>query len=118
MNCKDFQEWLPDHLARTLPAVKSAALEAHLSVCEECRGEVEIWQKLSLLPVERPTQRLRANFNQMLESYQQEQAKKHTPEHEAHGYWAPWLGGLNFRPSFAHGMLALIMLVSGYQLGR
>src|SRR5579863_848107 len=118
MNCKDYQEMLPDHLAHTLPEVKNAALEAHLSVCEECRGEVEIWQKLSLIPMERPSQRLRANFNIMLEQYQQEQFVKKPAEHEAHGYWAPWLGGLSFRPNFAHGMLALIMLVSGFQLGR
>src|SRR5271170_4900202 len=118
MNCKDYQEWLPDHLAHTLPETKSTALEAHLSICEECRGEVEIWQKLSLIPMERPSQRLRANFNIMLEQYQQEQRAKKPAEHESHGYWAPWLGGLSFRPSFAHGMLALIMLVSGFQLGR
>jgi len=118
MNCKEFQEWLPDHLAHTLTETKSVALEAHLSECAECRGEVEIWQKLSLIPMERPSQRLRANFNIMLEQYQQEQRAKNPAAQEHHGYWAPWMGGLNFRPSFAHGMLALIMLVSGFQLGR
>jgi len=120
MECKDYKEWLPDFLARALPADRTKSLEAHIAGCEDCRSEVELWQKLSLLPVERPSQRVRANFERMMEDFQHQQAKQlaEKQKHEAHGYWSPVLGGLTFRPNFAHAALALIMLVSGFQLGR
>ena len=117
MECRDYKEWLPDFLARTLPAERMKPLEAHIADCEDCRREVELWQKLSLLPVERPSQRVRANFERMMDDFQRQQSKQIAEKQpsEAHGYWMP---GLTFRPNFAHAMLALVMLVSGFQMGR
>jgi len=60
---------------------------------------------------------VRANFERLVDDFQRQQAKQRNEKQksEAHGYWMP---GLTFRPNFAHAVLALIMLVSGFQMGR
>ena len=45
-------------------------MEQHIEECADCREEVAIWKKLSLLPVEQPSAGSRERFEAMLHAYQ------------------------------------------------
>ncbi|MDQ3812898.1 MAG: zf-HC2 domain-containing protein [Armatimonadota bacterium] len=40
MNCRSLQEQLPDYLDDELPPPHSAALAAHLKICDDCRAQL------------------------------------------------------------------------------
>ncbi|HTQ61359.1 MAG TPA: zf-HC2 domain-containing protein [Candidatus Solibacter sp.] len=69
MNCEEIGELLPDYLQGNLKAGQDKQVEEHLAECADCLGEVEIWKKLSLLPVEEPSASLRERFEAMLHAY-------------------------------------------------
>ncbi len=71
MKCEEIQELLPDYLRGKLNSDRAARVEEHVGQCSQCREEVEIWKKLALLPEEQPSERSRARFQAMLESYQE-----------------------------------------------
>src|SRR5436309_11966065 len=70
MKCEHIAELLPDYLQGRLSAELHHNVEAHLEQCADCREEVVIWRKLSLLPVEQPGPASRARFEAMLQAYQ------------------------------------------------
>ena len=69
MKCEQMTELLPDYLQQTLPADSRKLVEQHLQTCVECRDDVAIWNKLSLLPSEEPSPALRERFEAMLQAY-------------------------------------------------
>ncbi|HKE31159.1 MAG TPA: zf-HC2 domain-containing protein, partial [Candidatus Angelobacter sp.] len=71
MNCEQIAELLPDYLQDSLGHDQRAMVEVHLQSCDQCREEVALWQKLSLLPEEQPGPELRARFKAMLDAYQE-----------------------------------------------
>ena len=70
MKCEQIAELLPDYLQGDLRPEQRHNVEAHLKECAECAEEVELWRKLSLLPVEQPSPASRSRFEAMLQAYQ------------------------------------------------
>jgi anti-sigma-K factor RskA len=70
MKCEEIGELLPDYLQGSLKAEQDELVEKHIAECGDCREEVVIWKKLSLLPVEQPGAESRARFEAMLQAYQ------------------------------------------------
>jgi len=64
---------LADYLDESLDAEHRRALEEHLEQCTDCREQVALWNKLSMLPEEKPAAALRARFEAMLEAFRQGQ---------------------------------------------
>src|SRR5262249_56481545 len=71
MRCQEFEEQLADYLHQRLDAEHRRAFEEHLEQCGDCREQVALWNKLSMLPEEKPAAALRARFEAMLEAYRQ-----------------------------------------------
>src|SRR5580704_14671910 len=69
MKCEEIGELLPDYLQGSLKAEQDELVEKHIAECADCREEVVIWKKLSLLPVEQPSAESRARFEAMLQAY-------------------------------------------------
>jgi anti-sigma-K factor RskA len=70
MKCEEIGELLPDYLQGSLKAEQDDLVEQHIAECGDCREEVAIWKKLSLLPVEQPSAGSRERFEAMLRAYQ------------------------------------------------
>jgi len=74
MNCEEIRPLIVDYLTDELPPPRQEAVREHCRRCATCRRELEdvttLWQQLGVLPEEPPGERLRANFYQMLASYQ------------------------------------------------
>ena len=70
MKCEEIGELLPDYLQGSLKAEQDDLVEQHIAECGDCREEVAIWKKLSLLPVEQPSAGSRERFEAMLQAYQ------------------------------------------------
>src|SRR5271165_1826356 len=70
MKCEEIGELLPDYFQGSLKAEQDNLVEEHMEQCADCREEVAIWKKLSLLPVEKPSAGSRERFEAMLQAYQ------------------------------------------------
>jgi len=70
MKCEEIGELLPDYLQGSLKAEQDDFVERHIAECGDCREEVAVWKKLSLLPVEQPSKGSRERFEAMLQAYQ------------------------------------------------
>ena len=70
MKCEEIGELLPDYLQGTLNAEQDELVARHIGECADCRDEVAIWKKLSLLPMEQPGAASRERFEAMLQAYQ------------------------------------------------
>jgi hypothetical protein len=73
MRCQEFEEQLADYLDQSLDAEPRRALEEHLEQCADCREQVALWNKLPMLPEEKPSASSRARFEAMLAAYRQGQ---------------------------------------------
>lgn len=71
MKCEEIEELLADYLRGNLNSERGVLVEEHIAQCRRCGQEVELWNKLALLPVEQPSPSLRTRFQAMLESYQE-----------------------------------------------
>ena len=69
MKCEEIAELLPDYLHGSLQHAQVSQVEKHIAHCADCRDEVAIWEKLSLLPVEQPGPESRIRFEAMLHAY-------------------------------------------------
>jgi anti-sigma factor RsiW len=90
MKCEEIGELLPDYLQGSLKAEQDELVERHLEECADCREEVTIWKKLSLLPVEKPSEGMRERFEAMLHAYQTERNDKTAAESRREKGWALW----------------------------
>ncbi|MGC1483666.1 MAG: zf-HC2 domain-containing protein [Candidatus Acidiferrum sp.] len=70
MKCEEIGKLLPDYLQGNLKAEQDNSVEQHIAECADCREDVAIWKKLSLLPVEEPNAGSRDRFEAMLHAYQ------------------------------------------------
>jgi anti-sigma factor RsiW len=90
MKCEEITELLPDYLQENLPAEQRELIEQHLATCAECRDDVAIWNKLSLLPQEQPSPALRERFDAMLQAYRsgRDDLRTTSPSHESRvSFW-------------------------------
>src|SRR5437588_599253 len=71
MTCDELEEVLPDYLMRSLHGEKIVVIDEHLRSCPKCSGQVELWEKLGILPAEQPGAMSRKRFEIMLNVYEE-----------------------------------------------
>jgi D-ribose pyranose/furanose isomerase RbsD len=73
MNCKNANEQFTEWLSNQLPEAERLELEAHMIGCPDCQQEADsmqqLWQQMGTLPVPEPSERMRVQFNRMLDTY-------------------------------------------------
>jgi anti-sigma factor RsiW len=118
MKCEEMEDLLPDYIQGKLNSDRAVRVEEHLGQCSTCREEAEIWKKLALLPVERPSEGSRARFQAMLESYQEGRWEKSSLAAERKRFLG--LGDLVqwFRTPSLSAAWACVLLVAGFLGGR
>lgn len=118
MTCEQIAQLLPDYFVRALSADKLTTIDRHLDQCSECREQVAIWEKLSLLPEEQPSPMLRQRFEAMLNAYEEgrwEKAKLQSAREENRAHWNVWNW---MRAPVAQVAFALIFLAAGFLAGK
>ena len=118
MNCEQIAELLPDYLQEGLAPEQRDLVETHLRTCDQCREEVALWQKLSLLPEEQPGPALRARFKAMLDAYQEGRWEHRQLAKERRGFLPGFLSGGWLRMPAAGLAWAILLLVVGFLAGR
>ena len=118
MKCEEMEELMPDYLQGKLNSDRAARVEEHIGQCLACREEAGLWNKLALLPDERPSESSRARFQAMLESYQEGRWEKASLAAERRkflglGDLARWL-----RTPSMSAAWACVLLVAGFFAGR
>jgi anti-sigma factor RsiW len=118
MKCEEMDELLPDYLKGKLSSDRAARVEEHIGQCAHCREEAELWNRLSLLPEERPSESSRARFQAMLESYQEGRWEKQSLAAERQKFLGlrdllRWVR----TPSLSAGW-ACVLLVGAFFAGR
>ena len=115
MNCPTIKDMFPDYLIGDLKDRDALVVQAHLTDCSDCRGELEslseIWTKLGVLTEEHPSEGLRSRFYTMLEAYKQgmEQDKPAAGLVQSFNRWLEsWWPR---RPVVQFGMALLILAV-------
>ena len=69
MKCDEIAELLPDYLQENLAPEQRNLVDRHLAECAECRDDVAVWNKLSILPQEQVSADLRKRFDAILQAY-------------------------------------------------
>jgi anti-sigma factor RsiW len=118
MKCEEMDGLLPDYLKGKLNSDRARRVEEHIAQCSHCREEAELWNKLALLPEERPSESSRARFQAMLESYQEGRWEKQSLAAERQRFLGlsdlvRWLR----TPSLSAGW-ACLLLIAGFLGGR
>ena len=83
MKCEQIAGLLPDYLQGSLPAEQVASVQQHLAQCAECRDDVAIWEKLAVLPEEKPSLASRERFDALLQAYRSGRDDRHVPDSSA-----------------------------------
>jgi len=118
MNCEQIAELIPDYLQGSLSNDQRGLVEGHLPVCEQCREEVALWQKLALLPEEQPGPALRARFKAMLDAYQEGRWEHRQLAHERRNLFSGFLSGGWLRVPATGLAWAILLLLVGFIAGR
>jgi Putative zinc-finger/HEAT repeats len=109
MKCEQVAELLPDYLQGGLPPEQRRAVEQHIAQCAECRDDVAIWEKLSLLPAEIPDPAVRERFDAMLQAYRSgREDRAAVPERRA-SFWDTlrWLRSPGGAVAWSMALLAI-----------
>ena len=119
MKCEQIAELLPDFLQENLNPDQLRVVEQHIEECAECRGDVLIWQKLSLLPVKEPSPVSRARFEAVLQAYQTGRSDQRTnafPEQRRASSWNPfeWLRSPAAGLAWSLALLAIGIFAGNY----
>lgn len=119
MKCEQIAELLPDYLQENLSPEQNNVVQQHIKECAECREDVQVWQKLSLLPVEEASPVSRARFEAMLQAYQTGRSDQRTSEFSeqkrASG-WTPfeWLRSPVAGLAWSFALLAIGIFAGNY----
>lgn len=118
MKCEEIEGLLPDYLRGKLNSNQAELVQEHIAQCSHCGEEVEIWEKLALLPDEQPGPSVHTRFQAMLESYQEGRWEKASLASERErfkglGDFVSWL-----RTPSLSGAWACVLLVAGFLGGR
>jgi len=116
MKCEEIGELLPDYLQGSLKAEQDGLVEQHIAECGDCREEVVIWRKLSLLPVEQPSKESRERFEAMLQAYQTGRNDKASSrfEREKRGSIWSWLRSPMGAVAWSAALLVMGILAGNY----
>ncbi|HKD42397.1 MAG TPA: HEAT repeat domain-containing protein [Myxococcaceae bacterium] len=117
MRCEEFEELLPDYLQQTLGKDQLDVVDRHLEQCQDCREQVALWKKLSLLPQEQPSPALRTRFEAMLAAYQQGVRERQAPKASWLRDWRSWLASRWF-PALVQPAVAILLLAIGFAVGK
>jgi len=118
MTCQQIGVLLPDYFEESLALEQRNVVEGHLQVCERCREEVALWQKLSLLPQEEPGPALRTRFDAMLAAYQEGQVERGQTARRKSSRLGRFFGGGWMRMPAAGLAWAALLLAVGFIAGR
>ena len=116
MTCERFTELLPEYCERRLGTRDMAFAREHLEICENCRSDFEMWQKLASLPQQEPSPASRARFEHMLSAYEEGRWEKSGLARERVGWLTAWWRSA-FAPPLA-GALAACLLLVGFITGE
>ncbi len=110
MNCEEVMAQMAEFVTQDLNPAAMLKLQAHVVHCGPCAHELELitqtWDNLARLPECEPGERLRHNFYQMLQAYEEGMTPTEHPKKVA--WWSPlWL----------QAAAALILLSLGFWLG-
>jgi anti-sigma factor RsiW len=109
MDCKQFENNIPDYVDGGLAEAEKQRFKAHLQSCASCRAELQTQQKFMALfgqvPQETPSDRLRDGFLDMLAEEQQAQVVHMAPKKEF-----PWKTAFQIAASIA-------LVMGGFFLG-
>src|SRR5579872_2230540 len=116
MKCEEIGELLPDYLQGSLKAEQDYLVEQHIEQCADCREEVVIWKKLSLLPMEKPSKESRERFEAMLQAYQTGRNDKASGriEREKRGSLWSWLRSPVGAVAWSAALLVIGVLAGSY----
>jgi hypothetical protein len=118
MTCEQIAQLLPDYLQDSLEPEQRNVLEDHLQGCEQCRDEVAIWQRLALLPEERPGPALTARFKAMLEAYEEGRWEHRQLVRERKKLFPSFSGGDWLRMPAVGLAWAVLLVTAGFVAGR
>jgi hypothetical protein len=120
MTCEQIAKWMPDYMQGTLRAEERMQMEEHLRECVECKDEVAVWQKLSLLPDETPSPMMRERFDAMLGAYEQGRWERKNLKAQRDGMKPAAFGWQNFSvPQLALTMaLVFVAFFAGHSMDR
>ena len=96
MRCEQIAELLPEYLQGNLRSEEVKTVEQHLGTCADCRDDVAVWRKLSLLPAEQPNPAARERFDAMLQAFRsgrENRASSESPTKSHISFWdaSRWL---------------------------
>ena len=116
MKCEEMGEYLPDYLQGNLKAEQDELVEEHIAECGDCREDVAIWKKLSLLPVEQPSAGSRERFEAMLHAYQtgRNETLAAAPGPEKRGALWSWLRSPIGAVAWSAALLAIGIFAGNY----
>ncbi|MCU1287076.1 MAG: anti-ECFsigma factor, ChrR [Acidobacteriales bacterium] len=117
MNCKEFENLLPDFLQDSLSGEQLTAAKLHGAECADCREMIALWGKLSTLPEEHARPALRARFEAMLNAFQ-EGRWEHEKLKSARNKIPSWGFADLFRAPAAQVAFAMLFMVIGVFVGR
>lgn len=118
MTCEQAGALLPDYFAESLTSEQRKLVENHVESCRQCREETALWQKLSLLPQEKPGPESRARFNAMLEAYSVGRLEHDRPAIQSQSALRAFLGGGWMRMPAAGLAWAVLLIAVGFFAGR
>ena len=118
MKCEEIAQLLPDYLGRSLKNDKIKLVDDHVTECPECRAQVAVWEKLSLIPDEQPSPMLRSRFEAMLNAYEEGKSEKVSLEAERRSAGTSWNLWAWMRAPLAQAAFALIFVAAGFLVGR
>lgn len=120
-NCEEIQNLLPDYFQENLDEETKIHIQTHLQTCSSCQIEFEtigeLWEKMSLVADEKPSENLKANFYTLLSAYKEglQQADSKVSIVERISFWLEKLWPR--KPVFQFGY-AVLFLAFGLVLGR
>jgi anti-sigma factor RsiW len=118
MKCAQIESLLPDYLTGDLGADESKTIEAHLETCSQCREEIALWKKLSMLPEEQPSPDLRRRFIAMLDAYAEGHRERSRPVPGTRSRLSGFVNTGWLRMPAAGLAWAIVLLAVGFIVGR
>jgi len=120
MKCDQLKNYIPDLLLDEIDQKTRLEIEKHLSICHDCKTEIEnlssVWTKLGSIPERQPSADLRLRFDTMLEAYQQglrQAAVRKNWREVVNGWLEKWLP----RQPIVQFATAIILLFIGVLIG-
>jgi hypothetical protein len=122
MDCVHIKEKFVDYLTGELSTGQISLVREHSKTCRSCRDELaslnEVWTRLGVLPDEAPSENLRKNFYEMLESHTKAPSAAQNPSTRKSISIFSGFAGRFFSPRpLAQPVLLTAFLIFGFSLG-